>query len=334
MVQKMEFKVGDSVEYKQLGQGPEKGKINFISRTDAAPTATSTAPAETAHPAPPVHHEPKPQPRILVGKYLGKVGVDVTMLFPEGEVKCWADLEVLKILAANPPKVNVGDEIRVQMVDQGGLHLITRVGPANAGGEFKTAKQIFEDNIRDLYEEKRAAAQAATDKANADGEQRMRDNEEFTRKLAEERKKASDRCDTCGHMIYESGALKCKGNDHILDPNCKNYQKKEMKPATPTQDIPPATEKEAPPKTFVKSAPALTSATPDLQPEDLPITETPNSDVGPVELGVHIDMGSYTNFDLKISELTADRAIMRVEKDGLKTISMMRRLMTAAKKGY
>jgi hypothetical protein len=54
----------------------------------------------------------------------------------------------------------------------------------------------------------------------------------------------------------------------------------------------------------------------------------------PVELKVHLDCGSYSNFDLTIPGLPIDQAIVRVESDAKKAIAMMHRLMAEAKKGY
>jgi hypothetical protein len=54
----------------------------------------------------------------------------------------------------------------------------------------------------------------------------------------------------------------------------------------------------------------------------------------PVELKVHLDCGSYSNFDLTVPGLPIDQAIARVEADATKTIALMHRLMAAAKKGY
>lgn len=54
----------------------------------------------------------------------------------------------------------------------------------------------------------------------------------------------------------------------------------------------------------------------------------------PVELKVHLDCGSYSNFDLTIPAMPIDQAIIRVESDAKKAIAMMHRLMAEAKKGY
>jgi len=56
--------------------------------------------------------------------------------------------------------------------------------------------------------------------------------------------------------------------------------------------------------------------------------------IAPIEVGVHIDMGGYTNFELKLADISGDRARQRIEGDSMKMIGVMRRLMTAAKKGY
>ncbi|CAK0771101.1 hypothetical protein CCP3SC15_420001 [Gammaproteobacteria bacterium] len=91
-------------------------------------------------------------------------------------------------------------------------------------------------------------------------------------------------------------------------------RKEDILPATLTKSLPP----------LVKEIPA------DI--ERPPVSGDPV--VGPVEIGIHIDMGSYTNFDLKISELTTERALVRLEADAEKAIAMMRRLMGLSKKGY
>jgi hypothetical protein len=54
----------------------------------------------------------------------------------------------------------------------------------------------------------------------------------------------------------------------------------------------------------------------------------------PVEVKIHLDCGSYSNFDLTVPGLPTDQALAKIEEDGMKFVALLHRLMAAAKKGY
>jgi len=54
----------------------------------------------------------------------------------------------------------------------------------------------------------------------------------------------------------------------------------------------------------------------------------------PVEVKIHLDCGSYSNFDLTIPGLPTDQALAKIEEDGMKFVALLHRLMAESKKGY
>jgi len=91
-------------------------------------------------------------------------------------------------------------------------------------------------------------------------------------------------------------------------------------------------------KTLTEGQKPMSTPEPTKEPENSPQNEavtTPDAiQECPVELKVHLDCGSYSNFDLTVPGLPIDQAIAKIEADALKSIAMMHRLMAAAKKGY
>jgi hypothetical protein len=284
---------------------------------------------------------PKPEPRIITGQYIEKKGTQVIIKEDDGVNHVYpADLDVIKILSSSTSPVKSGDRVSVMLVKVADKEVVHKIGPGALGEQFRTGKEILQENIDSMHTKPAAAAKTLPEsipdipslcrgceavhdcpkldpkagcllevkaliqkaKEDAEGDQRIKENAEHAAALAKQATEAP-------------------------------------KPAVPAQspkepEKVPQNEAVAVPHTLVKSSPALKNAVPAMQPEDALIPEPEDSMAGPVELGVHLDMGSYTNFDLKVSELTGDRAIARLEKDAMKTISMMRRLMSAAKKGY
>ena len=308
MAGKMDLKLGEKVEYKQLTQGIDKGKINFIKRADEAPAA----PAQPAAP-PAEKHVPK-EPRNVPGKYIGRTSNTITLKEGDENHVYTADLDLLIYLSKPDTKVHVGDNVTVQMIDNNGTWVAKNVGPGAGDDQFKTAKEILQENLdaKKAEKEQADAALAQINKENAEGEARLKEQEEFAKQLAAKNAamKAPQTAPETSKEVSPKEPEKC--------------QQKEDVTLSGTVKVPAS---------FVKSEnpPILNPVREEYVDPGEPESAEP---LQPVEVGVHIDMGGYTNFDLKLADISGDRARQRIENDSLKMIGVMRRLMTAAKKGY
>ena len=101
-------------------------------------------------------------------------------------------------------------------------------------------------------------------------------------------------------------------------------------------------------KTLTEGQKPMTTQEPTKEPENSPqnatvtvpeALNTPNPLTVPlkdcpVEVKIHLDCGSYSNFDLTIPGLPTDQALAKIEEDGMKFVAVLHRLMAEAKKGY
>ena len=278
MVRGMDLKAGESVEYKQVKQGPDKGKISFIARGEK-PGAAPASPGPVPPAAELTPEKPKPESRIITGKYIEKKGQQIIVKEEDVNHVYTADLDVMKVLSAADSKVKSGDNVSVMLLKVDGKEVAHKIGPGALGEQFKSGKEILQENL----DAKRAetsqtdAALAQINKENAEGDARIKENKEFAESLA------------------------------------KTPQ------TVPATQLPNEPEKVAQKEAKVAPAPSLA------------IAETAEC---PVELKIHLDCGSYSNFDLSVPALPIDQAIARIEADGLKAIAMMHRMMAASNKGY
>lgn len=286
--ERMSLKVGDKILYRQLSQGIEKGKINYIAFDDGSADQQQPAPAaQPAQPAP--GEEKKPEPpatQIVQGEYLSHTSATVTLKDCKGNAEAWkADIGILKILSKPDCQVQPGTKVKAMLVQQAGEWVMSKLGPADPNLEekpFKSGKDILEKNLKDQQAEqaKSDAALAQINKENAEGDKRIEENKEYLKTLTE-----------------PSGTEK-------------------PMPTTESTTEPEKCQQDA--TVNVPEAPGTTD----------PIKECP------VELKVHLDCGSYSNFDLTVPGLPIDQAIGKIEADAKKAIAMMHRLMAEAKKGY
>lgn len=316
MVQKANYQIGDRIEYRVASQGDLtiKGKINFIGPDKDAPTAPKqSAPAQPSEPAAP--KTPVREPRIVQGQYMSKTGSSITLKDTKGNAEAWpADLDLIAFLNKADGKVKVGDMVKVRLLDNHGEWIAKNMGPFDPTipeKPFKTAGEILKENLdtKKADQEKADAALAQINK-----EETTKPSEVITETEAAD-------------LIARGEAAKMQK----IQKEAAEHSEK-MKAENAARKA--ASSVESPPETLVKSQPAIKNAIPAIQPEDASTSASDEHMAGPVELGIRLDMGSYSSFELKVSELTADRAIARLEADAMKTISMMRRLMSASKKGY
>ena len=276
MVQGMDLKAGEKVEYKIAKQGDItlKGKINFLARKEQ-PATTQPAQEKTMESA-----SPKSEPRIITGQFIEKKGVQI-IIREDDEINhvYTADLDVIKIFSKTDCMVKSGDRVSIMLLKVGDQEVVHKIGPGALGDQFKTGKEILQQNL----DAKRAetsqadAALAQINKENAEGDAWIKENKEFAESLAK-----------------------------------------------PPQTVPATQPPKEPEKVAQNEAMALPVPS-------HAIVETAEC---PVELKIHLDCGSYSNFDLSAPALPIDQAIARIEADGLKAIAMMHRMMAASKKGY
>jgi hypothetical protein len=360
MVQKMELRIGEVVEYRQLYQGVDKGKINFIARKDSQEPVTAP-PAEPEKPA-----APKREPVMITGKYVKKAGTVITLEGPEGPADIPADLDVIKILSKQPPNVNAGDVITLQMIDDGkGGWVAKRIAPGAPDGKLRTAKDLLQENLDKKKAEEAAAAppaqqKPATPPPDGIGLPKMCVDCEIVHDCP--------LLDPRGGCLPKAKAMIQKAKeDEAADQRMKENEAEAIRlanektakgaagqaPEAPVSNLP--AEPQTAPQTADMTAPAQppvecgTATT--YQREDYPHQVHPGANVTvnplviddsfrqappecPVELKIHLDCGSYSNFDMTVPAMPIDQAIARVEADGKKAIALMHRLMAASKKGF
>jgi hypothetical protein len=305
MVQKMELKIGDKVEYKQLGQGPDKGKINFI----APDTDPAAAPKGEETAAPKADAPPRKEPVTLVGVYISHTGSTITVKVGEKYRVLTAELDVLKIVSvATNPKVKPGDNVTVQLVDDGKGNMVAhKIGPGALGEQFKTGKQLLEDNLNSMNDEAKKRHDAET----VDADKAMQDNKEMAEKMAAEHAKAVAQCERCQHLSdMADGTRTCSGNDPIFDPNCQHFKGKVA-----------AATGEAAKKIVTQMVQEILEA-------------PPGGATGGVEIGIHINLGNYSSFDLKVTGVNGDHARQLLKQESSPTIALVKGIIKDASKGY
>ena len=276
MVQGMDLKAGEKVEYKIAKQGDItlKGKINFLARKEQ-PATTQPAQEKTMESA-----SPKSEPRIITGQFIEKKGVQI-IIREDDEINhvYTADLDVIKIFSKTDCMVKSGDRVSIMLLKVEIRKSSTRSDRVHSVTSSRAAKRF----CKRILTPKRAetsqtdAALAQINKENAEGDARIKENKEFAESLAK-----------------------------------------------PPQTV-PATQSPKEPEKVAQNEAKVAPA------PSLAIVETAEC---PVELKIHLDCGSYSNFDLSAPALPIDQAIARIEADGLKAIAMMHRMMAASKKGY
>jgi len=134
--------IGDIVEYKQLAQGPDKGKISFFaikhraSDKGAAPAVPTEEPEQKA---------PAREPKTITGKYVGKTSKAITINDGKENKVLSADLDLIMYLSSKDTKVHEGDSVTLRLIDNNGLWVAKDIGPGPEG--FKTGKEILQENL-------------------------------------------------------------------------------------------------------------------------------------------------------------------------------------------
>ncbi len=280
--------IGDEVEYKISASKEltEKGKISFFAikkRAEGNEAKTELRPQVTEEWKEPATPKAVPETQDIQVEYVSKEQTKITLKDCAGQGQTFrADLDVIKMIAKTDSPVQSGKRYKVRLIKQGEEWVVARMGAYDESfGEkpFRTGSEILKENL----DQKRAEtekAQAALDqikKENAQGDQRMQENAEHAKELAQQQ-------------------------TPVDAPRAS---------ATPTTTIEPEKRQQ---NEAVKVSDAVAEC--------------------PVELKVHLDCGSYSNFDLTVPGFPIDQAIAKIEADALKSIAMMHRLMAAAKKGY
>ncbi len=295
--------IGDEVEYKISASKEltEKGKISFFAIKKRANTSLCadctndscmTRGEEKASCRDHKTEKPPsdlsttkgvPETQDIQVEYVSTKQVSVTLKDCAGQEQIFrADLDVIKMIVKADSPVQSGKRYKVRLIKQGEEWVVARMGSYDESFEekpFRTGNEILKENL----DQKRAEtekAQAALDqikKENAQGDQRMQENAEHAKELAQQQ-------------------------TPVDAPRAS---------ATPTTTIEPEKRQQ---NEAVKVSDAVAEC--------------------PVELKVHLDCGSYSNFDLTVPGFPIDQAIAKIEADALKSIAMMHRLMAAAKKGY
>lgn len=354
MVQKMDLKIGEVVEYRisKSKDLAEKGKINFVARK----TGQTTVTAPPAAAAPPAERPPVRDPVNISGKYLKKAGTTVTIEGPEGPADIPADLDVIKILSAQPPKVNAGDVITLHLIDNNGTWVAKKIAAGTPADGIKTAKDLLQENLEKKKADDAAAVKKKEDEA---ADAKMKENAQYAESLAKEQPPELPKmCGDCEHLGYcpthnpkggcgtEAEKIKPKapegGIAGIVAATKANAERlaEASGPVPPAQ--PPAEPEKPAPEATVPPQQVHPGANVTVNPIQIndsfreaptqPAVEGPED--CPVGLKVHLDCGSYSNFDMTVPDMPIDRAIARIEADGVKAIALMHRLMAAAKKGF
>ena len=298
--------LGDEVEYKISASKEllEKGKISFFAIKQRA--VTSSIPPNVQPSAPP---KVPADVQIVQAEYVSKDQVRVTLKDCMGQEQTFrADITIIKVLSKPDSPVQIGNKYKVQLSKQGEEWVVANMGKYEEEfGErpFQTGKEILQQNLdsKRAETEKAQAALAQIKKENEEGDKRIQENVE---------------------SLKESVQFK-------MDPNAPKDEKGQSGFS----------------KTFTDTAKQETTK---KALSTLPVSNTPiesvkvpqNTNVAvpdavaecPVELKVHLDCGSYSNFDLTVPAMPIDQAIARVEADAKKAIAVMHRLMAEAKKGY
>jgi hypothetical protein len=342
MVREMNLQIGDPVEYRQLSQGIDKGKINFLGRDTETPARTPavTAPAEPAAP------KEAPDTQDIQAEYVGKEQTRITLKDCKGQEQQFrADLDVIKMLAKPDSPVQPGNKYRARIVKQGTEWVVMQMGKFDQTFEekpFWTGAEILKENLESKKAETAQAdaalaqINASLAQINASLAQISSEEAAATQPVAEEDPnlkfcatcQTRDDCKKHGISYGPGCGLKIRGiltkaaEDAAGDARIKENADHVKELVKDTQQAPP-------------TVPAVVPAkVPEKHQQNASVTVLETLAECPVELKVHLDCGSYSNFDLTVPGLPIDQALAKIEQDGQKAIAMMHRLMAASKKGF
>ena len=297
--------IGDTVEYKRAGQGVDKGNIIFLAIKERASPEKKPIDEGLDHSFDPP--AAKKEPMIIAGVYEGKSGTMVSIKESDGMVHPYpADITLLDYLSKPDTAVHAGDTVSVRLVDAGGKWVAKDIGPAQKPEGFRNGKDILQENLERKQAETAANPPPVKGPIETISETDAKD------------------------LIARGEAAKM---EKIQKEAAEHTEKMKAENAARKASEPSLSDPVKVPASFVKS-----ENPPILNPvrEEFidPGEPSEGEHIAPIEVGVHIDMGGYTNFDLKLADISGDRARQRIEGDSMKMIGVMRRLMTAAKKGY
>ena len=261
MFTEMNLVVGEPVQYRRVGQGPDKGKVNFLGRSHAAGTQPASQPA--AVPAEPVK-ELRP-PKVVTGKYVNRTSNTVTIKSGDDNIVYTADMDLILYLGGKDNKVLSGDMVKVRLVDTQKGYIAKDIGPADP--EFKTGKEILAENLattKTTPAKSEPTPEQVKQKEDAAADAKMKENAEYAKDLA----------------------------------NCENLKGIE-KIVADTKARKAEEEKEKAPATLVKSEPsnnANSSIT-----GNLPVSQDDPNDTVFVELELTVQINKFRPAHVKVS---------------------------------
>jgi hypothetical protein len=258
---------------------------------------------------------------LLKGIYRGCAGGNVLLETPEGNRGIKADLGLIKSLSDQGSKVKDGDSITLGCIKQEGILIATHIGagevPAkpksDTGKKTGTVKSVGDKAIPP--EETAKRAEAAGFKT---GTEVKNTEESEVVKRADENKKA----------IAAAAAAKEKAQ---ADQRMKDNEEYARQLAAEQKGRETQKQPDAPPK--------VGGSTKDQEPVGQRVDPAPNAPQTPimegsVKLAVHIDLGSYSNFDLEVNQPSGDLARKLLEQESAPVIALCKRIMRDAKEGY
>ena len=319
MVRDMNLQIGEVVDYRQLSQGMDKGKINFLARSEGA------GPAPVAHPNPeqPTSASATPKETLetqdIQAEFVSEKQMKITLKDCVGEEQVFrGDLDVIKLIVKPDSQVKPGQKYKFHLVKKEQEWIITRIGPFKEDqGEkpFRTGSEILKQNL-DQKKAETEKAQAALDQIN---------NEE-----AAKEESPSDKF--CAHCQTKDD---CKSHSVEYGPGCalkiKGIMTKEKEDAAGDARI---KENEQEVKSLVGATKPMTKPEPTKEPENVSQNEavTPTDIAGAVGLKIHINLGSFCNFDLSVEGQSGEHARQLLAQEASKSIPLVANIMREAMK--
>jgi hypothetical protein len=306
MVQGMDLKIGEKVEYKIAKQGDItlKGKINFLARKEQ-PGTTQPAQEKTMESA-----SPKSEPRIITGQFIEKKGLQIIIKEEDNVNHVYtADLDVMKVLSAADSKVKSGDNVSVMLLKVDGKEVAHKIGPGALGEQFKSGKEILQENLDAKSAETAASSVSETPSL----------------------------CKGCEADLYcpthdpKGGCLNAakaaletkKKEDAAGDARINENAEFAESLAKASQTVPATQPPKEPENVAQKEAMALSAPSKEI----LPAT-------GGVELAVHVNLGNYSSFDLKVTGINGEHARQLLQQEAAPTIALVKGIIKNASKVY